>query len=225
MLNFWRDNAGTWRDYVFEQPENQRKCILPINDITETIFYNQRFIISAPIPEPLCWRITKLEDISPKGVRRLTFAQDLYNEHTDYIERDETGSVIGMYADYWKEGIEPKVVENNNDPDSDFYEKPDVTSTITCSGKQQIRIGGSPKTFTVTYYDEEHNEILDHPVGDWIFKIDDEPVENELFDLTFDGSKVKIKFLGNDDYIGKILTVTNQSGDVSSSLKIEIIAL
>jgi len=45
-----------------------------MNEISATIFYNQRLIISAPINEPLAWRLTKVEDVSPKGVRRLTFA-------------------------------------------------------------------------------------------------------------------------------------------------------
>jgi len=65
--------------YKIETIENQRKAILPMNSISETIFYNQRFLISAPISEPLAWRLTKVEDIFPKGVRRLTFAADTYN--------------------------------------------------------------------------------------------------------------------------------------------------
>ena len=30
-----------------------------------------------------------------------------------------------------------------------------TTSIITCTGKPQFKIGGSAKTFTVTYYDED----------------------------------------------------------------------
>ena len=52
-------NAGVWENYKIEIPENQRKAILPMNEISATIFYNQRFIISAPIKEPLAWRLTK----------------------------------------------------------------------------------------------------------------------------------------------------------------------
>jgi hypothetical protein len=72
-----------------------------MNEISATIFYNQRFIISAPIPEPLAWGITKTEDVSPKGVRRLTFAQDRWDQHKDYVERDDNGNVVGMYADFY----------------------------------------------------------------------------------------------------------------------------
>lgn len=205
--------------YKIESVENQRKGILPMNDISATIFYNQRFIISAPIPEPLAWRITKTEDVSPKGVRRLTFAQDRWDQHNDYIEKDEDGNVIGMWANYYSSNVEPTpVAEDEPLPSS-------ITSKITCSGKPQFKIGGSAKTFTVTYYDYDDQEIPDYVIGNWTFTIDGETVPNNLLTLTAENNKIKVKFLGDDSYIGKIFTVINTSGDVISSLNIEIIAL
>lgn len=193
-----------------------------MNDISSTIFYNQRLIISAPIPEPVAWRVTKVEDVSPKGIRRLTFAQDLWDQHKDYIERDVDGNVVGMYADYYMSNINPEVYP----PDEDQpISSSTVTSTIICSGKPQFKIGGSAKTFTVTYYNEDNEVVEDYPVGDWTFSIDGDPVDEELLTLTPDGNKVKVKFLGDDLYIGKILTVTNTSEDAVASLQIEIIAL
>lgn len=205
--------------YKIESVENQRKAILPMNDISATIFYNQRFIISAPIPEPLAWRITKTEDVSPKGVRRLTFAQDRWDQHNDYIEKDEDGNIIGMWANYYSSNVEPTpAAEDEPLPSS-------ITSKITCSGKPQFKIGGSAKTFTVTYYDYDAQEIPDYAIGNWTFTIDGETVPNNLLTLTAENNKIKVKFLGDDSYIGKVFTITNTSGDVISSLNIEIIAL
>ena len=206
--------------YKIESIENQRKGILPMNDISATIFYNQRFIISAPIPEPLSWRLTKVEDVSPKGIRRLTFAQDIWDQHKDYIEKDMDGNIIGMYADYYLSNILP------NDYSQDIPQS-SITATITCSGKPQFKIGGSAKTFTVTYYDNENQEITGHSPGSWALLIDGISISNNLVELTLsdDGSKLKVKFLGDDSYIGKILTITNTSDDATAEIQMEIIAL
>ena len=193
-----------------------------MNDISSTIFYNQRLIISAPIPEPVAWRVTKVEDVSPKGIRRLTFAQDIWDQHKDYIERDIDGNVVGMYADYYISNINPEMYS----PDKDQpISSSTVTSTITCSGKPQFKIGGSAKTFTVTYYDENNEVIQDHEPGIWRFFIDHQRVPEELLTLSEDGVKIKVKFLGDDSYIGKILTVTNAQADATASMQVEIIAL
>lgn len=236
-------NSGVWADYIFEEPENQRKCILPMNDISATIFYNQRFIISAPIPEPLAWRLTKQEDISPKGVRRLTFAQDKFDQHNDYIEKDENGNVIGMYADYFKtnsdiidetnegyepsvEPIEPVVPVVPVDPIEPT--EPTITSSLKCSGKKQIKVGGSSKTITATFYEDDVEP--QNPVeSSFSFSIDEENVDNLIEVTNVTENVIKIRFLGNDDYLGKTLTVTNISNvngiEVTSTLDIEIIPL
>lgn len=189
-----------------------------MNDISATIFYNQRFIISAPIPEPLSWRLTKVEDVSPKGIRRLTFAQDIWDQHKDYIEKDMDGNIIGMYADYYLSNILP------NDYSQDIPQS-SITATITCSGKPQFKIGGSAKTFTITYKNEEGEIIPDHEVGIWFLHIGEDQVANDLLTLSQDGAKLKVKFLGDDSYIGKILTITNTSEDAAANLDVEIVAL
>lgn len=202
--------------YKIESIENQKKAILPMNSISATIFYNQRFLISAPIPEPLAWRLTKVEDISPKGVRRLTFAADTYNQHTDYVEKDEFGNVIGLYADYFLSSIQPTPV-NIDTPTT-------LTSSITCSGKQQLKVGGSAKTLTVVFYDE-NGEPTDYQSGEWSYEIDDADASEVLTVTTVSDEKIKVKFNGDDTYINKILKVTFTAGDIISTLDLEILPL
>lgn len=132
--------------------------------------------------------------------------------------------MVAWWADWKESEVEP--VPGIPVPDEDQpTSSSTVTSTITCSGKPQFKIGGSAKTFTVTYYNEDNEVVEDYPVGDWTFFIDGDPVDTELLTLIPDGNKVKVKFLGDDSYIGKILTVTNTSKDAVASLQIEIIAL
>lgn len=185
---------------------------------TETLFYNIRMIVDSKVEtEPRAWLISKVNRISPNGIVRVTLAQDNFDQHRDYIEKDENGNVIGMWANYWNDGIEP--VPLNPDTPS-----PSLTSVITCSGKQQIKVGGSAKTFTLTYYDETGE--VPHDPGLWEIFVDGKSAP-ELLEITTieDGSKIKIKFLGDDSYIGKVLLIKNTYQDVVATLQIEITAL
>ena len=208
--------------YKIQSVQDQQKFAVPLNIITETLFYNHRMIIDSNLysqdAEPRAWLISKVNRLSPNGVARITLAQDIFDQHNDYVERDSNGNIIGMWANYYNSNIEPTFVPDDIPPSP-------ITSKITCSGKSQFKIGGSAKTFTVTFYDHENQEMTDHQVGSWAWYIDGDPVPDILFNLTEDGNKIKVKFLGDDSYIGKVLTVTNTSGDVISSLDVEIIAL
>lgn len=191
-----------------------------MNRDTETLFYNIRMIIDSPgETERRAWLISKVNRISPNGICRVTLTQDIYDPHNDYIEKDEDGNIVGMWASYFNSNIEPIPVPTDDTPPSS------ITSKITCSGKPQFKIGGSAKTFTVTYYDVNGEVISDHEVGEWSFTIDGNTVDSNLITTTIDDHKIKVKFLGDDSYIGKILTVTNTSGEVVSSMDVEIIAL
>ena len=213
-------NAGIWTDYRITTVEDQQKFAVPMTRETETLFYNIRLVVDAMVEtEPRTWLISKVNRISPTGICRVTMTQDIFDQHTDFIEKDENGNIIGMWANYFKSNLEPTPVDIDDTLPSS------ITSKITCSGKPQFKIGGSAKTFTVTYYDENGQKMSDYTVGRWTFKIDDISIPSELLVLTEMDNTIKIKFLGDDSYIGKIFTVINTSGDVVSSLNVEIIAL
>lgn len=214
-------NSGTWRDYVFETTENQRKCTIPLNDITSTIFYNQRVIISAPIPEPLTWVCSKVENTSPNGINKLTFAQDHFDQHHDFIEKNESGKVIGMWADYYSENIP---LQESNHPIPKIEK-----SEITYSGvKPEIKVGGSYKTFTMYYYDD-NREIIDKGNYNWQFELNGKTFnESELLKVLYpditnklESNQIKIKFIGSDDYLNSILTIKNDT----ASLNVKIVGM
>lgn len=190
---------------------------------TETLMYNIRMIVDTAVEsEPRAWLISKVNRISPNGICRITLAQDTFDQHNDYIEKDSEGNIIGMWANYYNNKIAPETIspDDTSTPDS-------VKSVITCSGKPVIKIGGSAKTFTVTYYDEKGTELLNHEPGLWEIRIDGKLVSNSIvtyYDLE-DHSKLRFKFLGDDSYIGKILLVKNIAADSEASLEVEISAL
>lgn len=211
-------NSGVWMDYKFEDVQNQSKAMLPMNEITEKLYYNQRMILSAPIPEPIVWRISKVETTAPFGINRITLYQDKFDQFKDYIEYDDDGYVIGMWADYYEYNVEPKEDEDT------------IETKIVFSGyKPQIKVGGSYKKFSLISVTEE-GETVPESIGNWRFYIDDVEVFDDIVTtLTHESSgdvdenQIKVKFIGGDDYLGKILKVTNDS--TSSFIEVDIVGL
>ncbi len=206
--------------FKFQQPEDQTKFALPLNRETEKLYYNTRLIIDSPVlTEPRAWMISKINRTVSRGIVTFTATQELFNQFTDIAEYDENGNVIAWWANYNKTAITPE--DSAQEPDSLITS---VTGKITFSGKlPQIRVGGS-KTFTISFYEDD--ALVEHSSGEWSFEIDGESAE-ELLSLSYPAdNKVKVKFKGDDSYIGKILTVKNVCADgVTATADIEIIAL
>lgn len=218
--------------YKVTSVEDQQKMALPLSSITETLTYNHRLIVDSNLynddSQPRAWLISKTKRISPNGIVVVTMTQDIFDQHNDYIEKNNDGEIIGKWANYYNSNIVPTPITPDTStviPDDDTSTPSSITSTITVSGKPQFKIGGSAKTFTVTYYDQDGN-ILDLLPTGWAFKLNGNYCPDELLNYTTDGNKVKVKFLGDDSYIGSIFSVICVSNDISSSpIDIEIIAL
>lgn len=192
--------------------------------------------ISAPIEEPIVWKISKVENVSPLGINQLTFVQDHWDQYKDYIEKDQDGNVIGIWCDYFSQ--ENIVPEEEKEPIITLH------SEVTTSGTPPtIKIGGSYKTFTVTFYDGDKE--IDYRIGNWKFAIRESETEirtldnpSELLSLKpVDGkmNQLKIKFnktrldesdeISNLDYLGKTLLVSfaSEDGMISPQLEVSII--
>ena len=219
-------------DNKIETVENQKKCILPYNSTSQTLFYNQRLIISAPVDEgvqPTAWRVTKVENTNPVGIQRLTFAQDKYDQHHDYIERDSRGYVIGMWADYYQSSVAP-----SEEVQVDKNESNGICNKITFNGtRPEIKIGGSYKKLTATFYDSLNQEV-DY-IGLWTFSINGQVIDiadNDVLevvtqedDSTLNTNQIKIKFIGSYDYVGEVLTVSNELNETHTQIELAINAL
>lgn len=181
-------NSGIWTDYKFTSVEDQYKFIVPLNAVSEKLYYNQRLILDAFVnTEPRAWQITKVNRLSSNGVALITLAQDHFDQNHDYIERNDDGKIIGMWADYYRTGVEPEDINSEIS-----------AATITYKGSQngQIKVGGSARTLTA-----------DKPGGEWIFTIDGEDA-SALVSCEITDNIVKVKFIGDDSYIGQHLTIT-----------------
>lgn len=123
-------NSGLWLNYYASTPENQNQFIVPTNEITQTIDYNTRFLISDNQIHPIAWEVSKREDTFPTGVTWITMKQTLFNPDWDNKEL--------MIADYYKR---KHII--------DTPEKIPLECKIEYSGQPQIKAGGSFKTYCI----------------------------------------------------------------------------
>lgn len=227
-------NSGLWSSYYHTDVENQFKAILPLNPITEKVFYvndanqNQRLIISAMTENPRTWQVSKCEDMlmGDFGLMRLTFVQVAFNDAIDFVDYNATNpdgskDVYAMYASYYESSVLPE--ENTN---IEIASNACVLSAST----NTIKAGGSYKTITATFYDSSGADITDTylseiSVDNWTFYIDDIEVKtDDLITVLVQTSpnKIKVKFANDTEYLTKILTVQCTIGDIVGQLSLEI---
>lgn len=209
--------SGIWIDRYFHSLDNVEKSYLPLNAITENINYvgenmkNQRMIISAKVNHPTVWQVTKVENTHPIGVLQMTFSQTEFDPHRDYIEPDETGKIIGMWADYWDTTNEPNI--EPIDPSIPVM-KPTIIGKIKAS-TPSIKVGGSYKTLTVQLFDSSDNDITDQfSDADFIWTCS--VINKDKTAVSFDGAtwrdgtsfnQKKIKFPNDRSYLDKVLEI------------------
>ena len=219
---------GTYTDRVYTRPDNQQKALLPLNPITESIWYtdnddeSMRMVISAKTKHPVVWKVTKYETAQPLGILTLTLYQNYWNEHTDYIEKDENGNIIGMWADYFKSSIAP------TDPSAPTTPPSSITARISAS-TSTIKVGGSYKNLTVNLFNDSNEDITTEysdATFTWSCSIDNEDWTDKV--TWRDGTEFnqkKLKFPNDTSTIGKILTVKCTIGKDDTTIESETISL
>ena len=200
-------NSGTWRDNLTQVPENQDQIWLPFNEVSSNLYYDQRLIISAPMKEPITWRVSKPEALHPKGIYKLTLAQDRFNPTTELVDL-ENGIMI---ADYNLSPVTPQAA---------IEDRPDDFKVTYSGASPSLKVRGGYRTFTVMFW---------KGVVDWStvsFTINNEDAAS-LLATSINGDKIRIRFLGDEQYLGKIVVmkVKDETGRKEASIELEVIAL
>ena len=201
---------GTYTDHVFTRPDNQQKAFLPLNSITESLWYtkddnkNMRMVVSAKTKHPIIWSLTKIENAKPLGIQVLTFYQNFWNEHTDYIEKDSNGNIIGMWADYFSSQLSP------TEPPTLSPNLSSITTNITTS-TPTIKVGGSYKNLTINFYNKSNENITtEYSEADfkWSCSMDDEIwTDKVIWRNGAEFNQIKLKIPNDTSIIGKILSI------------------
>lgn len=185
-------------------------------------------IIDAKVEtEPIAWLVSKIKRLS-NGLNRITLAQDKFDQFKDYVEKDESGRIIGMWADYFSQlpQVQTEIL-------------PSYYSSITFTGKPQLKVKGGYKKVTVNFFNNK--EEISHLPGNWKFEIKTDPgTPTESINSTIDlvhvitpentsdltENQIKVKFLGDDSYLNSILIVSYVSDTgIKSSAEFKITGL
>lgn len=207
---------------------------MPLNSITEKVFYvndanqNQRLIISAMTENPRTWQVSKCEDMlmGDFGLMRLTFVQVAFNNSVDFVDYNATNpdgskDVYAMYANYHESSVTPK-----EDADTEIVSSTCILSASTST----IKVGGSYKTLTATFYDSFGTDITDSylselSVANWKFYIDGDEIESGNLITVLEQTapnKIKVKFTNDMNYLTKILVIQCAVDDIVGQLSLEI---
>lgn len=163
-----------------------------------------RLVVSAPTRRPVVWKVTKIENTKPFGIQKLTLYQGFWDDHTDYIERDEEGHVIGMYADYFSSAIDPVEVPISETMNTKYKVDINASSYI-------IKVGGSYKLLKLSIIDDSNFDMTDsfeNATFDWKCFIGDEDLTDIVTWLDQDKfNNKKIKFPNDRTYLGQTLRI------------------
>ncbi len=221
-------NSGLWTDLRFTSQENQNKVWLPLNPITEKIWYtnesskNMRVLVSSFTDNAIAWQISKVENAQPLGVQKLTLYQDFFDQHRDYIEKDENGNIIGMWASYFDSEITPTDPSNSTTPPSS------ITARISAS-TSTIKVGGSYKNLTANLFNDSNEDITTEYADakfTWTCSIDNKDWTDKV--TWRDGTEFnqkKLRFPNDTSTIGKILSVKCEIIKDNLTIESEILSL
>lgn len=179
---------------------------VPTNTSTQTIGYNQRFMISdVGRTTALCYEVSKISDTSPIGLIKFSLAQTTFNENTDNVDL--------MIADYWTSHVEPV--------EQDIEQELTGTATIGYSGTTAtVKVGGSWKVFIPVFRDEGVT------VDKWLISDDNGDISGNTDNYTIeqDGERLKLKVARNYNLIGTVIIVQVIGSDGSSAeLSVEVV--
>lgn len=163
-----------------------------------------RMVVSAKTKHPIVWTLTKVENASPLGIQTLTFYQNYWNEHTDYIEKDSGGNIIGIWADYFSSEIVP------TDPSTPSPTLSSITAKISTS-TSTIKVGGSYKSLTVNLFNDS-NEDVTTKYSDveitWTCGIGDEDWTDKVtWRNGTEFNQMKVKFPSDSSVLNRILSI------------------
>ena len=140
-----------------------------------------------------------------------------FNDVTYYYSRFGYGKKLDNYF---------KDINLPTQPDEPIPILDDTYAEITYAGKEpHVKVNGGYKAITIRYYSKT-TEIVDQTPGNWEFYIDQVEVSDLIKVMETDTpNTIKIKFLGNEEFLGNVLTVKNTRNEIIGKLNLEITSL
>ena len=211
VLNASSYNNGESENKTMTLLSNQYMVYLPFDEDTELLDNEKRIHMAKSNRKCRPYELTRVDDISydytDKGIINLMLTQDEYSPEHDKLVDDVTGNKVWI-CDYQ----EPATPPSPTDPEGPNKSPILLQAKFSCKGDKIIKAGGSAKTFSVEFSDENGATVSDVNYT-WSISIAKE-FEDLLSVETLSSRQCKIK-LGYDDLvIGNYvkLSVLNDEG-------------
>jgi hypothetical protein len=191
---------------------------------TRTVFYNQRFFLSNNDLEPKIYQVTKVLDINPLGIIKLSIKQDELNEKRDNIEL----RICDYYTDEGDVMVDIPIVDT---PDA---EKTSTINWLTTDDDGELVDGVETKLEIGTIYYFGVTFSADNVDPQWKIELIDENDEFTdedkeyyvgLMKMTkFDNTILALKPAKASSLKGKkfTLSVSDSNGEYYSSIDVEV---
>ena len=197
---------------MYQVVEQQQIVIMPNNDDSCTIGYDQRFLFGDEKRyPPLAYKISKVSPSLNGDIVAFTMTQEQFSSSLDSFEH--------MIGGYYASTIPPELPEMEETPTVSDLE-------IVYSGQPMVRAGGGYKKFMLKARIEDKLVDVDEHV-DWSIDFSDGDVDKLKDDPHIDphGNIFKIKCLNDYSLIGKTFTITARSQHGSKSIVVEVVSL
>lgn len=225
--------SGRWTDEYTSSLDNLTNSWLPdthhvygdkLEELgmcdTRTVFYNQRFFLSNNDLEPKIYQVTKVLDINPQGIIKLSIKQDELNEKRDNIQL----RICDYYTDEGDVTIDIPISSPDVEKTSSInWMSIDDNGELVHSTETKLNIG---KTyyFEVKFSDNNIDpQWVIEPIGS--YTNDEKEYYIGLMKMTkFDSSTLALKPAKASSLKGKkfTLSVCDSNGEYASSIEVEV---
>lgn len=178
--------------------------------------------------EPWTYKITKVDNTTPKGIVAFTVKQDKYEPLHDYVQLDPNADDYGdMYPDYYSSAVFP---ERNEE---DVLHK--KCKLVIEAPNYHIKLGNS-KILTAKIYDatgRDVTSVFKDSECIWNFKLDDMEINRKkliVIDNDYslkEGNEFKCKFMfdGDEQYLDHKIAATCQIDELTTEVLLDVITL
>ena len=229
--------SGKWTDEISSSLDNLMAAWLP--DITyvygnsslelnlydnRTITYDMRFMLTNNMVDPKVYQVTKITDIVPKGIIKLSLKQDEFNFDRDNIDL--------RICDYFLDSGESKLNETHNN----LLNKTSVISSLMVNNNNELEelnfVDTSIKLGKTSYYQVSFSDT-DHTINpEWHLKLNEFDCDDKeksyyegLIKMDIVDDRIisikpgKAKSLINKHFV---LSVSDSYGNYESSIDLEV---
>ena len=220
----WRNEYGTYLDnldsawlpdVIHAYGENYRSLGLMNN---HTLTYDVRLMVTNSAYEPLCYQISKIAQMTPQGVIKLTFKQDDFNEKRDSVKH----GVCDYYNNEGHEKIEiVPITEETKFTSSISWMTLNEYGELVQGEETQLQ-RGKPQYFSVSFYNDGEETVVE---PEWRISGDDDYSVGLMTITKFDNETIVIRPAKASSLFGKTFTlsVTDIEGNYYSSISLEVI--